>query len=1328
MSEPDERPPSLWEQGHGATSLWERALGFCVDAKFVIFLLTGMIIFAGLRVAPFPELDFDWIQRDTVPVDAIPDVGENQQIIFTEWMGRSPRDVEDQITYPLTTALLGIPGVRTVRSASAFGFSTIYVIFDDEIEFYWSRSRVLEKLASLPPGTVPDGVTPMLGPDATALGQVFWYTLEGHDAEGNVVGGWDPHELRSVQDWIIRYALQSVEGVSEVASVGGYVQEYQVDVDPDALRAHHITLAQVSNAVRQSNLDVGARTMEINSIEYVVRGLGFIEELNDLQSVVVAVRDNTPIRVRDVAHVHLGPALRRGGLDDEGADVVGGVVVARYRENPLLAIEGVQERIAEIAPGLPRRTLEDGTVSQITVVPFYDRTQLIHETIGTLSTSLWQEILITVIVVLVMLRNLRSSLLISSILPLGVLLAMVAMKYAGVDANIMALGGIAIAIGTMVDMGIVFTENIVQHLDEAPPDANRAEVVKKATAEVAPAVLTSTATTVVSFLPVFGLTAAEARLFTPLAYTKTFAMTGALLLAMFVIPAMAHVVLRRHPTPLENGRGLKRVIASVLRIEHLRDWFILFAGVLLISVNPWAGLFVGLLGFSRLARPLVPKKVSTWVERLENVIAVFGISLALAADWLPLGAERGLLINAIFVGITVTAVLGSFRLFAELYPALLKWCLAHKLAFLLMPGSIIAFGFTAWLGFDTMFGWLPESTRLNPTVAKVAHSLPGFGREYMPPFDEGAFLYMPTTMPHASVGETRQLIADLDSAIAQIPEVDRVVGKWGRVESALDPAPVSMIETLITYIPEYRTEPDGRRIRQWRDHIRSPTDIWDEIVEAGRRPGLTSAPVLMPIAARIVMLQSGMRAPMGIKVQGPTLEAIEAFGLELEEILRRVPQVRAESVFADRVVGKPYLEVEIDREAISRYGLTIDAVQLVLQVALGGIPTTRTVEGRERYPVRVRYMREERDSVQALRRVMVDAPGNEQIPLEQLADIRFVRGPQVIKSEDTFLTSYVLFDRQPDIAEVDTVEAAQAFIEQEIASGNLVVPDGVSYTFAGSYENQLRSEARLKVLIPIALALVFILLYLQFRRVGTTLVIYSGVAVAVGGAFILLWLYGQPWFLDFDFLGTSMRDLFQVGTINISMAVWVGMIALIGVATDDGVVISTYIMQKFESGPAPSIEEVRARVLDAGMRRVRPCLMTTATTILALIPVITSQGRGSDVMVPMALPSVGGMTVELVTLFVVPVLYCWIEELRASSHALKGKSPTFIERVSIVFPPARRLLRSGPYRTSAAATQEPEVTRERTMLVDDEVVTETSTEAPTETPTEAPTDSDPEDS
>ncbi len=1237
-------------------TFWERLIGWFVDGKLVVFILLSMLVATGIQYAPF-GWEVAGLEPDPVPVDAIPDIGENQQIVFTEWHGRSPRDVEDQITYPLTTSLLGIPGVRTIRSSSAFGFSTIYVIFDDDVDFYWSRSRVLEKLSSLPPGTVPDGVAPTLGPDATALGQIFWYTLQGRDEEGNVVGGWDPHELRSIQDWIVRYSLQSVAGVSEVASIGGFVKEYQVDVDPDAMRAHEVTLGQVAAAVRQSNLDVGARTIEINQVEYLVRGLGFIRDVEDLEQTVIAERDHTPIRVSDVARVNLGPAQRRGALDDAGAPAVGGVVVARYLENPMAVLERVKRRIDELAPGLPRRTLEDGTTSQVTIVPFYDRTELIEETLDTLTTSLWQQILITIIVVLVMLRNLRSSVLISMMLPLGVLAAFVMMKLTGVDANIMALGGIAIAIGTMVDLGIVFTENIAQHLEEHS-EGDSALVVKRAAAEVAPAVATSVATTVVSFLPVFGLTASEARLFTPLAYTKTFAMCGALLLSIVVLPTLAHLLLMRRTERDVHMKGWRGVALRVLiRMDVFREMIIAGLGVAwaYVEVQPW--IVIAALGLivSAVLRSLLRANVvisvdaatrETWMERLgwaQLVIAVAAVTIGLALDWAPLGPSSAI-VNVIFVTVIVGGVLGGFTLFVRFYPRLLGAALRHKAIFLVIPTLIVFFGFTAWLGFERVFSWVPQSVRVLGPVSSFAHAMPGFGREYMPSFDEGAFLYMPTTMPHGSIGAALDLLSEADARIDQIPEVDRVVGKLGRAESALDPAPVSMVETIITYIPEYRTNEDGSRTRQWRDHIRTPQDIWDEIVRVAQLPGLTSAPVLMPIGARIVMLQSGMRAPMGIKVYGPDLASIEAFGIQLESILREVPPIRGETVFADRVVGKPYIEIEFDREAIARHGLTIDAVQRVVQVALGGMTLTRTVEGRERYPVRVRYMREERDSVEALHRVSVPAPRGHDVPLEQLAHIHYVRGPQVIKSEDTLLTSYVLFDKIPEAAEVDVVEDATEYINAQIDSGRLVVPDGVRYRFAGSYENQLRSEKSLKKLIPLALALVLLLLYFQFRRLSISAMIYSGVLVAVSGGFLLIWLYGRPGFMDFDVFGTSMRDLFQVGTVNMSVAVWIGMIALVGVATDDGVVMATYLKQRFDKVTPSTVEEVRTLTLEAGQRRVRPCLMTTATTILALIPVITSQGRGSDVMVPMALPSVGGMAIELVTLFVVPVLWCLVEE------------------------------------------------------------------------------------
>ncbi len=1231
---------------------WERFLGFFINNKFVVFTLVALLIGGGLSVAPF-DWDLGSLPRDRVPVDAIPDIGENQQIVFTEWPGRSPKDIEAQLTYPLTTALLGIPGVRTVRSSSMLGFSSILVIFEEDIEFYWSRSRVLEKLSSLPPDTLPADVTPTLGPDATALGQVYWYTLEGHDPDGKLVGGWDLQELRSIQDWTVRYALQSVAGVADVASVGGFVQEYQVDVDPEKLLAYKVSLEQVAQAVRTSNLDVGARTIEINRAEYVVRSLGFIEEPSDLEETVITTRDHTPIRIGDVARVSLGPAQRRGALDDAGAEAVGGVVVARYGANPMEVLERLKKQIDTIAPGLPKHVLEDGTMSQVTIVPFYDRSTLIDETLDTLSTALIQQILVTIIVVLIMLRNLRSSILVSSVLPLAVLAAFLAMKWTHVDANIMALAGIAIAIGTMVDMSIVFTENIVAHLRLAQPGDDRARIIAHASAEVAPAVLTSVLTTVVSFVPVFALTAAEGKLFTPLAFTKSFAMAAALLISMVVLPALAHLLIGSDE---EKSSSKAQSLVEMLTTRW-RDSILVVLGLFLIPWTLLGGLLVLMLGLFRIIQDFLPLRHRKYVGYIESSIAILTVSILLTADWMPLGEGRSNVLNFIFVVGTIAGLLGLFLIFERVYTPVLRWSLQNKGKALLVPAFMVCFGFTTWLGFDEVFDFLPSSVRTSKVGSKVGHALPGFGSEFMPPFDEGSFLYMPTTMPHASIGQSLELLQEMDAAIAMIPEVDRVVGKLGRAETPLDPAPVSMFETVISYKAEYGVNEEGTRVRQWRDHIHSPDDIWDEITKAASALGLTSAPMLMPINTRIVMLQSGMRAPMGIKVKGPSLMAIEKFGMQIEEHLRRVPLIRPETVFADRVVGKPSIEIDIDREALGRYGLSIETVQDTIEVALGGRVLTYTVEGRERYPVRVRYMREERDSIEAIGRIFVTTPAGEQVPLEQLTTIRYVKVPQVIKSEDTLLTSYVLFDKVKDAAEVEVVEQASAYLDRLVREGVIKLPAGVQYEFAGSYQNQKRSSDKLQVLVPLALTIVFLILYMQFRRISTALIIFSGVAICIAGGFTLIWLYGRPWFLDFSLFGVSMRNLFQVGTINLSVAVWIGFIALLGIATDAGVVMATYLSQRFRSQPPTTIEEVHERAMEAGSRRVRPCLMTTATTALALLPVISSQGRGADVMVPMALPSIGGMGTILLTLFTVPLLYAWVEEIRLKQRTTIDSAP-----------------------------------------------------------------------
>jgi Cu(I)/Ag(I) efflux system membrane protein CusA/SilA len=522
----------------------DKIIRFCLENKLVVGLFVIIVIGWGLMVAPF-DWDLGALPRKPVPVDAIPDIGENQQIVFTEWMGRSPQDVEDQITYPLTVSLLGVRGIKTIRSFSMFGFSSIYIIFEEDVDFDESRWSLLEKLNSLPAGTLPEGVQPALGPDATALGQIFWYTLEGRDSDGNPTGGWDLDELRTTQDWYVRYNLLSAGGVSEVASVGGFVREYQIDVDPDAMRAYRVGLSDVFEAVKASNIDVGARTIEKEGVEYVIRGLGFIKELSDIEMTVVKVNENVPIYIKDIANVSYGPALRRGALDKGGAEAVGGVVVVRYGFNPLEAIKNVKKKIEEISPGLPKKTLPDGTVSQVTIVPFYDRTGLIYETLGTLNTALTEEILVTIIVVIILVLHLRSSALISGLLPLAVLMCFIAMKMFRIDANIVALSGIAIAIGTMVDMGIIICENILKHLDEAGPDDNKLEVIYRAATEVGSAVLTAVSTTVVGFLPVFTMTGAEGKLFRPLAFTKTFALIASVIVALTIIPPAAHILFTR---------------------------------------------------------------------------------------------------------------------------------------------------------------------------------------------------------------------------------------------------------------------------------------------------------------------------------------------------------------------------------------------------------------------------------------------------------------------------------------------------------------------------------------------------------------------------------------------------------------------------------------------------------------------------------------------------------------------------------------------------------------------------------------------------------------
>lgn len=1260
-----------------------RIIKFFLYNRLVTFLVLIGFIGWGISVAPF-DWNTGFLPKDSVPVDAIPDLGENQQIVFTDWPGRSPQDIEDQITYPMTTTLLGISGVKSVRSTSMFGFSIIYIIFEEDVEFYWSRSRILEKLNSLPTGFLPEDVQPTLGPDATGLGQVFWYTIEGRDTEGNVTGGWDLNELRTVQDYYVKLGLSGTQGVSEVASIGGFVQEYQIDVNPDALKAYNIGLDQVMIAVKNANRDIGAKTLEINQVEYLVRGLGYIESIEDIENSVVKVVDNKPVLIKDLGVVKLGPAERRGILDKGGAEVVGGVVVARYGSNPLEVIKNTKAKIAEISSGMPEKTLSDGTKSKLTIVPFYDRTQLINETIHTLEEALSHEILISIIVILVLVLNLRASIIISSLLPIAVLMTFIIMRYFGVDANVVALSGIAIAIGIMVDVGIIFVENIIRHLEEKKNAEAKGEkllnVIYKATVEIAPAVVTALATTVISFLPVFFMENAEGKLFKPLAFTKTFALVASFFIGVVILPMFAYLAF-----------NIKLQKKRIIRIWNV---VLILSGLFLaIYFSFWLPIALVLIGLIRLMEEYNPQFLGKYSTQIILFILLAVTVFFLTQEWVPLGHQNSLFSNYIFVIALLAITLLILLAIVKYYRNLLNWGLNNKLTFFLLPILTILFGFMIWLGFPKIFrpiakgfekvGWDVQSTK---AWSKIAHTFPGVGKEFMPSLNEGSFLLMPTSMPHAGIENTKKTLQRLDMAVNSIPEVEMVVGKLGRVESALDPAPISMYENVINYKSEYmRSEngemlafrvdegnrfitqsgdsltneeaiikgitrndliedEDGAYYRNWRSQIKNPDDIWNEIVKKTKLPGVTSAPKLQPIETRLVMLQTGMRAPMGIKVYGPDLQTIQDFSLKLEELLKEVPSVKSEAVFADRTVGKPYLEIDIDRKAIARYGLSIENIQETLETAIGGMPLTTTVEGRERYDVRVRYPRELRDNPESLNDILIPTSAGAQIPLGQLAEIKYTRGPQMIKSEETFLVSYVLFDKRDGYAEVNAVNDAQNYIQEKIDASELKVPSGISYKFSGNYENQVRAVKRLSIIIPISLLIIFLLLYFQFKTVIASTIHFSGVFVAFAGGFIMIWLYGQPWFMDFAVFGVNLRELFQMGTINLSVAVWVGFIALFGIATDDGVLMGTYIHQVFEKRNPQTVSEVRSAVLEAGLMRVRPAMMTTAVTIIALFPVLTSTGKGSDIMVPMAIPIVGGMIIQIMTIFVVPILQAFWRE------------------------------------------------------------------------------------
>jgi copper/silver efflux system protein len=1025
-----------------------RIIEFSVHNRFLILL--AYIAIAGWGY---------WALLRT-PIDAIPDLSENQVIVFTDWSGRSPQEVEDQVTYPLTVNLQGLAGVRVIRSSSAFGFSMINIIFNDDTNLYFARTRVLEKL-NLAMSQMPAGVVPTLGPDATGVGQVYWYTVEGK--------GQDLGALRSLQDWFIRYQLNSVPGVAEVASVGGYVRQYQVDIDPNKLRAYNVTLADVKMAIERSNNNVGGKLIEGGGKDFVIRGLGLIQSMADLEKIVLTERNGTPVYLRQVASVTTGPDFRRGALDKMGVAAVGGVVIIRYGENTQEVIARVKAKIADLQKGLPEG---------VKIVPFYDRTDLIQRAVNTLKDSLIEEIILVTLAHILFLWHFRSILIVTIPLPLAILISFLFMKYAGISSNIMSLGGIAIAIGVLVDAGIVVTENAMRYAGKTPDyERNIKEVVIESAKLVGRPIFFSMGIIILAFVPVFSLTGQEGKLFHPLAFTKTFALVGATLLAITLTPALCTLLIRGKIHDEDDNYVMRFLL----------------------------GLYRPALTFA-----------------LRHRIITIGLALALFAMSLYLAS--------------------------------------------------------------------------------------GIGSEFMPPLNEGTLMYMPVTDASISITRAKELLRMEDEIIRRFPEVESVVGKLGRAETSTDPAPVNMTETIINLKPE----------SQWRPGLTKDM-LLNEMDAALQMPGVTNI-WTQPIINRIDMLSTGIRTQVGIKVFGSDLKTLEQKSKEVAAVVLGIRG--AADVYPEQLGGVPYLEIIPRPQEIARYGINNRDLQDVIETAIGGNNLTTTIEGRQRFPVRVRYMRELRDTPEAISKVLVAGMNGMQVPLGQVADIRVVNGPTMISSENSLLRGLVLLN----VRGRDT----GSFIEEakRAVAAQIKLPTGYYIEWSGQYENQIRAKQRLQIVIPIALAITFLLLYFTYHSLKEAAHVLLAVPFALTGGIVLVWLLGY----------------------NFSVAVWVGFIALFGTATQTGMVMVVYLEEAVERkrrelGGRLTLAGLREAVMEGALLRLRPKVMTVSTVVAGLLPIMWSTRTGAEVMKPLATPVLGGMVSSLLhVLIVTPAIFLWLRE------------------------------------------------------------------------------------
>ncbi len=1137
----------------------EKIIEYSIKNRFLIIVATILIFVWGVYALV------------TTPLDAIPDLSDVQVIIFTEYPGQAPQVVEDQVTYPLTTSMLSVPGAKVVRGYSFFGFSFVYIIFEDGTNLYWARSRVLEYLNYVSK-RLPRGVTPSLGPDATGVGWIYEYALVDRSGEHDLA------RLRSLQDWFLRYELTSVEGVSEVASVGGFVKQYQVEVDPNKLVAYGIPLERVKTAIQRSNRDIGGRMVELSEREYMVRGLGYIKSVEDIKDIPLGVdATGTPVFVRDVAYVHTGPELRRGitELDGEG-EVAGGVVVMRFGENALATIKRVKEKLESLKSGLPEG---------VEIIPVYDRSGLIERAVQTLKEKLIEESIVVSLICVIFLLHFRSAFVAILTLPLGILAALIIMKYQGLNANIMSLGGIAIAIGAMVDAAIVMIENAHKHLEKADTSADHWTIITIAAKQVGPALFFSLLIITFSFMPIFTLQAQEGRLFRPLAFTKTYSMAASALLAITIVPVMMGYFIRTTILP-EKWSRVRQISVSIA--VALGVFFVVW---------------------------IVPEYLAPF-----TLIGSFGLPAAIISATVAM-----LLLWPQAVSPEEKNPVNRFLIW--LYRPIILWVLQHKFititAALFITMTLLPFR-------STVIDRLPAGF-LRTAAEKVDVLFPAdkIGGEFMPPLYEGDLLYMPTTLPGISITKARELLQQTDKIIKSFPEVDHVFGKVGRADTATDPAPLSMLESTITLKPEseWRSVRTERFHSGWPDSISrplskifpeeralTPDELIAEMNRAIQFPGLTNA-WTMPIKTRIDMLATGIKTPVGIKIMGDNLDTLSSIGKQIESRLRSVPGTL--SVYSERVSGGYYFDYEIDRRSAARYGLTVGDVQDVIQSAVGGMNISETVEGLERYPINLRYGRELRDSIDKLERILIATPTGAQIPIKQVARTTIRQGPPGIKSENSRMTAWVYIDLK-DVDVATYVREAKTVIESDIH-----LPEGYNIIWSGQYEYMERANKRLMVVIPVTLIIIFLLLYLNFKNIGESLIVMLSLPFAIVGGVWFIYLLGY----------------------DTSIAVGVGFIALAGVAAETGVIMLIYLDEAYskkmiEKGREMIPSDIYDAVLFGAVERVRPKIMTVAAIMAGLLPIFWGHGAGSDTMRRIAAPMIGGMVSSTVlTLIVIPAVY-----------------------------------------------------------------------------------------